>query len=267
MRAADVATHSCSAAGTTTGATPVSGIRVCSVRISAGRSSTGTRMPTTAEIRLASSAWSAPGTSPGSRRTPRCSGRRSRSVTIRTNGRRPPQRRTESSRSTRAGSWSRSRQKRSQSPHGLLPCSKQRCVQVWASRSSSGPPTATTKGAGRPRDDRGRAGARGRRWRRPGRRPAGSVAATASASSGAPGPDRARRGRRRAACSRPGAARGRRPRRGRRAARRNRWSRRRSGGGRPCRDRRRARRAPGPRVECARGRRRHGAAHSTAGRG
>ena len=60
-------------------------------------------MPTTAEIRRASSAWSAPGTcTGGSRRTPRCSGRRSRSVTIRTNGRRPPQRRTESSRSTRA---------------------------------------------------------------------------------------------------------------------------------------------------------------------
>ena len=119
-------------------------------------------MPTTAEIRLASSAWSAPGTCTAQPADPEVLGQ---AVEV---GDDPDERPTAPAAygvvEVHAGrqSWSRSRQKRSQSPHGLLPCSKQRCVQVWASRSSSGPPTATTKpSAGRPRDDRGRAGVAG----------------------------------------------------------------------------------------------------------
>ena len=144
------------------GAAPVSGIRCCRVRISPGRASAGTLRPTTAATRRASSAWSAPGTrTSGRRRTPTWRGSRSRSVTIRTKGRRAFQRRTEASRSARAGSWSRSRQNRSHSDHGLVPVSKQRWVQVRASRSSSGPPTATRKGrgppSGRPRETQVRA--------------------------------------------------------------------------------------------------------------
>ena len=95
MRAAEAATHSRSRAGTTTGAAPVSGIRRWRVRIRAGRSCAGTLRPTTAAMRRASSAWSAPGTrTSGRRRTPTWRGSRSRSVTIRTKGRRAFQRRT-----------------------------------------------------------------------------------------------------------------------------------------------------------------------------
>ena len=258
MRAADDATHSCSAAGTTTGATPLSGIRVCSVRISAGQPS---RDPDADDRRdpRPGSAWSAGHLHRRQPADPEVLGQ-AVEVGDDPDERPAPQRRTESSRSTRAGSWSRSRQKRSQSPHGLLPCSAKRCVQVWASSRRAGrrPPT-TKRGAGRPRGGRDRAGSRA------------AVATTGSPTKPEASPPRPRHppahrvgaerdevvGEQRARHPSSSWAR---PRRGRRAARRNRWSRRRSGAGRPCRDRRRARRAPGPRVECARGRRRHGAA-------
>ena len=172
-------------------------------------------MPTTAEIRRASSAWSAPGSL--HRRQPadaeRARAARSRSVTIRT------ERPTPAPAAYGVVEVHAGRQLVALAPEAqpvaprpaavleaaLRPGVGEQVVERAADRHDEGPRAAL-------RDGRGRAGARARRWRPPGRRRAGSGAATAAARRRRTGSARpsATRSSASSAARRPGAARRRR---------------------------------------------------------